>query len=55
MAEDNLVGDDKDRVLVKENGDWTYFLVDIAYHIDKFKEGLSLFWICGVHDHHGAY
>ena len=30
-------GDDKDRVLIKKNGEHTYFLSDIAYHWDKFK------------------
>ncbi|MEK6647185.1 MAG: arginine--tRNA ligase [Candidatus Firestonebacteria bacterium] len=46
-------GDDKDRVLVKENGDWTYFLVDIAYHIDKFKRGFNTLLDIWGPDHHG--
>ena len=32
-----LFGDDKDRVLIKKNGDMTYFATDIAYHVHKFK------------------
>lgn len=30
-------GDDKDRVLIKNNGDYTYFLPDIAYHYEKIS------------------
>ncbi len=36
------LGDDKDRVLRKSNGDLTYFASDIAYHDDKYKRGLTL-------------
>ena len=35
-------GDDKDRVLVRENGEPTYFAADAAYHEDKFKRGFEL-------------
>jgi len=46
-------GDDKDRVLLKEDGQPTYFLADIAYHIDKVERGYkSLINIWGA-DHHG--
>ena len=46
-------GDDKDRVLVKSNGDYTYFAVDIAYHYHKIKRGYDkLINILGA-DHHG--
>ena len=31
-------GDDRDRVLVRETGEPTYFLSDLAYHLDKFKK-----------------
>ena len=31
------LGDDKDRVLVKANGEYTYFASDVAYHWDKFR------------------
>ena len=32
-------GDKSDRVIQKENGDWTYFASDIAYHYDKASRG----------------
>ena len=35
-------GDDKDRVLVKSDGEPTYLLPDIAYHRDKFARGFDL-------------
>ena len=45
--------DDKDRVLVKSDGRPTYFLPDIAYHLDKFERGNErLIDIWGA-DHHG--
>lgn len=37
-----LFGDDKDRVLVKSDGEYTYFLTDIAYHINKWGRGFEL-------------
>jgi len=44
--------DDKDRVIKKENGETTYFLSDIAYHINKLERGFSkLINIWGA-DHH---
>ncbi len=46
-------GDEKDRVLVKSNGDYTYILPDIAYHEQKFLRGYThLIDILGT-DHHG--
>lgn len=46
-------GDDKDRVLRKENGDYTYFASDVAYHYDKIQRGFDhLINIWGA-DHHG--
>ena len=46
-------GDDKDRVLVKANGDLTYFMSDVAYHYDKMQRGYDhLIDIRGA-DHHG--
>lgn len=46
-------GDDKDRVLIKENGEYTYFTSDIAYHYDKMQRGYEhLIDIWGA-DHHG--
>ena len=46
-------GDDKDRVLVKSDGSFTYFASDIAYHSNKFDRGFDrLIDIWGA-DHHG--
>ena len=46
-------GDEKDRVLVRKNGTHTYFLTDIAYHLDKYERGFDrLINIWGA-DHHG--
>ncbi|MFA5085948.1 MAG: arginine--tRNA ligase, partial [Candidatus Omnitrophota bacterium] len=46
-------GDDKDRVLIKSDGSYTYLAPDIAYHLDKYKRGFkSLIDIWGP-DHHG--
>jgi arginyl-tRNA synthetase len=46
-------GDEKDRVVIRENGEPTYFASDIAYHDDKFKRGFNtLIDIWGA-DHHG--
>ncbi len=46
-------GDDKDRVLVKQDGSYTYLTPDIAYHKEKFARGFErLINIWGA-DHHG--
>ena len=46
-------GDDKDRVLIKNDGSYTYFLPDIAYHYDKIERGFqTLINLFGA-DHHG--
>lgn len=46
-------GDEKDRVLVKTNGELTYFMSDVAYHYDKMQRGYDhLIDIWGA-DHHG--
>lgn len=45
-------GDDKDRVLVKSNGEYTYFASDVAYHWDKFQRVEHVIDIWGA-DHHG--
>jgi len=46
-------GDDKDRVLVRSNGQPTYFAADVAYLLDKFQRGFGrLIYILGP-DHHG--
>lgn len=46
-------GDDKDRVLVKSDGNYTYLLPDIAYHNDKFNRGYDLLIDLFGADHHG--
>ncbi|MEM9713969.1 MAG: arginine--tRNA ligase [Actinomycetota bacterium] len=46
-------GDDKDRVLVKSDGEYTYLLPDIAYHRDKFARGFELLLNVWGADHHG--
>ena len=46
-------GDDKDRVLVKSDGEVTYLLPDIAYHRDKFARGFDLLINVWGADHHG--
>jgi arginyl-tRNA synthetase len=45
-------GDDKDRVLIKSDGDYTYLTPDIAYHRDKFSRADKLINVWGA-DHHG--
>ena len=46
-------GDDKDRVIIKSSGEYTYLAPDIAYHMYKFKRGFTdLIDIWGP-DHHG--
>lgn len=45
-------GDDKDRVLVKSNGEYTYFASDVAYHWNKFQRVEHVIDIWGA-DHHG--
>jgi arginyl-tRNA synthetase len=46
-------GDDKDRVLIKENGELTYFASDTAYYINKRERGADIcIYMLGA-DHHG--
>jgi arginyl-tRNA synthetase len=46
-------GDDEDRVLVRANGQYTYFAPDLAYHLDKRQRGFErLIDVWGA-DHHG--
>ncbi len=46
-------GDDKDRVLIKADGDYTYFASDTAYYVDKRARGFDLaIYLLGA-DHHG--
>jgi arginyl-tRNA synthetase len=46
-------GDDKDRVLVKADGEYTYFAADIAYHKNKFDRGFDRVINIWGADHHG--
>jgi arginyl-tRNA synthetase len=46
-------GDEKDRVVVRENGVKTYFASDIAYHFDKRERGFDLLIDILGADHHG--
>jgi arginyl-tRNA synthetase len=46
-------GDEKDRVVVRENGVKTYFASDIAYHLDKRERGFELLLDILGSDHHG--
>jgi arginyl-tRNA synthetase len=46
-------GDDRDRVLVRSNGEWTYFAADCAYYLDKRDRGFDKVVIMLGADHHG--
>lgn len=46
-------GDDKDRVIIKTDGQYTYFTPDIAYHRNKFARGFDLLINVWGSDHHG--
>jgi len=46
-------GDEKDRVVVRKNGQTTYFASDIAYHKDKFERGFQTVIDVWGADHHG--
>ncbi len=46
-------GDDKDRVLVKSDGSYTYLMPDIAYHLDKLDRGFDALVDFFGADHHG--
>lgn len=46
-------GDEKDRVVVRENGSTTYFASDIAYHLEKRERGFDLLLDVLGADHHG--
>lgn len=46
-------GDDKDRVLVKNDGSYTYLTPDIAYHLDKLERGFDKIINVWGADHHG--
>jgi arginyl-tRNA synthetase len=46
-------GDEKDRVVQRENGQFTYFASDIAYHLNKFERGFERVIDVWGADHHG--
>jgi len=46
-------GDEKDRVLIKNDGNYTYLVPDIAYHIDKYNRGYDELIDVFGSDHHG--
>jgi arginyl-tRNA synthetase len=46
-------GDDKDRVVVRKNGEPTYFAADIAYHKNKYERGFDTVIDIWGADHHG--
>lgn len=46
-------GDDKDRVLIKSDGQMTYFAADVAYHANKFYRGFDKVVNVWGADHHG--
>ena len=45
--------DDKDRVIKKSNGDYTYFMPDICYHVNKMSRGYDFIIDVLGADHHG--
>jgi arginyl-tRNA synthetase len=47
-------GDDKDRVMRKSDGTYTYFVPDVAYHIEKFRRGYTQAINVQGSDHHGT-
>lgn len=47
------LGDEKDRVVVRQNGQTTYFASDIAYHEDKYRRGFQRVIDVWGADHHG--
>ena len=47
-------GDDKDRVMCKQDGTYTYFVPDVAYHITKWERGFGRVINIQGSDHHGT-
>ncbi len=47
-------GDDKDRVMKKSDGTYTYFVPDVAYHVNKFERGFTRAINIQGSDHHGT-
>lgn len=48
------LGDDKDRVMRKRDGTFTYFVPDVAYHVTKFERGFARAINVQGADHHGT-
>jgi arginyl-tRNA synthetase len=46
-------GDDKNRVVIRQNGQMTYFASDLAYHLDKYERGFDEIIDVWGADHHG--
>ena len=47
-------GDDKDRVMKKSDGSYTYFVPDVAYHVTKWERGFTKVINCQGTDHYGT-
>jgi len=47
-------GDDKDRVMRKSDGTYTYFVPDVAYHLDKYRRGFAHVLNVQGSDHHST-
>ncbi|WNE41128.1 MAG: Arginine--tRNA ligase [Mycoplasmataceae bacterium] len=52
LIKTSLAGDEKDRVIIKKDGEYTYFFSDILYHQNKLKRADKIINIWGA-DHHG--
>jgi arginyl-tRNA synthetase len=50
----SALGDDKDRVMRKSDGTYTYFVPDVAYHVGKFQRGFTKVINVQGTDHHGT-
>ena len=51
---DSELGDDKDRVMRKSSGGYTYFVPDVAYHLNKWERGFTTVINEQGSDHHGT-
>lgn len=51
----SLYGDEKDRVIKKSDGSYTYFAADIAYHYNKYERGYDFIINVWGADHHGYF
>ncbi|MBN1771340.1 MAG: arginine--tRNA ligase [Deltaproteobacteria bacterium] len=53
LATEGKEGEDKDRVVRKSDGEWTYFATDLLYHADKLRRGFGRMINIWGADHHG--